>query len=211
MLGQNMSGLPDVRPSPQVACYSRVLGMDDHVNRMSGSTAGESRFLAASPPTHILERLEGRQRELSFLSARGRQQSHSREQSRAALFSDSMGNLPGVREVSSARGGNRQADNWDGGRTSAFPVMPHDDARPATVVDCGVHVTTDTWIRSPRSAFLRSGSGLGGSGFTIAATDGLGASGVLTTSARLEPIAASSSRECTRNPRHNLISRGGSD
>ena len=58
MLRQNTSGLPTVRPSPQVASYSRVLGMDDHVNRMSGSTAGSSRFLAADPPRDILERLE---------------------------------------------------------------------------------------------------------------------------------------------------------
>lgn len=58
-------------PGPQIAPYSMVLGMDKHLARMTGSSAGSSRYLQATPPRTrdtLHERLAIRQRELSYLS-----------------------------------------------------------------------------------------------------------------------------------------------
>ena len=130
---------PMERPSPQVASYSMVRGMDQHLERMQahGSRA-ESRFLKGTPPTNdILERLEVRQRELSYLSGRGRP-APTHESDRVSIFSQSVSDLPelqgATRSSMSARGGTRPAWNWSQVRAPDSPrVATAHDGRPLTM------------------------------------------------------------------------------
>jgi hypothetical protein len=122
-----------------LASYSLVRGMDQHLERMQahGSRA-ESRFLKGTPPTNdILERLEVRQRELSYLSGRGRP-APTHESDRVSIFSQSVSDLPelqgATRSSMSARGGTRPAWNWSQVRAPDSPrVATAHDGRPLTM------------------------------------------------------------------------------